>query len=223
MRQRRDHSSSRARPCKAQGFPYERACIAGVGRRASIGAARAVRAARGASMRRSAGADCAAVLGLAAPRRNSLREQARCVQTPAASMKTMRASTRAGREPCAPRRLIGAPQAARSALAEPTGACHLSAGHHRFSAAGAAPRGRLGSRRGTQRRGRRAQRASLTDSSPLSGRNERSEWREFGDAPPARVPQGSRRSRPTPQEPPRGRACRVRASGRSKTVPRQQR
>ena len=52
-------------------------------------------------------ADCPALLGLAGPWRNSLREQARCVRTDATSQKTN--ALRAARKPCAARRLRGAP------------------------------------------------------------------------------------------------------------------
>ena len=52
-------------------------------------------------------------------------------------------------------------------------------------------------RRGAQGSWPRAQRASLTDSSPLSECSERSERSEFGDGPRDRAPQGSRRAAPT--------------------------
>ena len=58
----------------------------------------------------------------------------RCVQTGA--MRMMTNALRAGRKPCAPRRLIGAPRATRTALAEPTVTCPLRACRARASGRG---------------------------------------------------------------------------------------
>ena len=83
--------------------------------------------------------------------------------------------------------------------------------HQRHSlAAGGTRRGRFLGRRGTQPRGRRAQRASSTFWPRLSERRERSERSEFRGPTPGRVPQGSRRvqRRPPQHEPPPGTACR---------------
>ncbi len=64
-----------------------------------------------------------------------------------------------------------------------------------------AGRGACLRRRGAQGPWPRAQRASLTDSSRLSERRERSERSEFRDGPRTRAPQGSRAPRARPPQP----------------------
>ncbi len=120
---------------------------------------------------------------------------AHSVQTVATSQWLKRAA-RAGRGPCASRRLRGALRPARARLCGSTGGlrrehpcCCLAAGGTR--------RRRFLWRREAQAWGRRAQRASTTISSRLSERSERSERSEFRDATPGRASQWSRRVAPT--------------------------
>ena len=76
-------------------------------------------------------------------------------------------------------------------------------------AAGGTRQGRFLGRRGAERMGRRAQRASITDSRALLERSERSERSEFDRATHARAPQRSRRTRRPPEhESLPGTACR---------------
>ena len=96
-----------------------------------------------------------------------------------------------GHEPCASRRPRGAPRPARTRL------CRGGFGPRykhpsRCLAAGGARRGRFLWRRAAQAWGRRAQRASLSDSPRLFERSERSERSEFCGATPGRASQWSR-------------------------------
>jgi hypothetical protein len=82
------------------------------------------------------------------------------------------------------------------------------------SAVGGTRQGRFLGRRGAQGQGRRAQRASTTDSRALFERNERSECSEFDRATLDRAPQRSRRTRRPPRhEPLPGAACRAALTG----------
>jgi len=154
-----------------------------------------VRAGRGASRRRPA--RCAgfpAMLGLMAPSPNSLRSL-RSLRSNSGAESVMEARCARGHEPCASRRLPGAPRPARTRL------CCCGSGfprrEHRSVAAGGARWGRFLGRRGAQAWGRRAQRASLSDSPHLFERSERSERSELCGATPGRAPQRSRRAAPT--------------------------
>ena len=113
---------------------------------------RAVQAARGASMRRSARADCPALLDLAAPPRTHFASSARCVPDTAASMKTAALIARAAALRCsAPRRTAGGPR--RPLLNQ---RWYAPVRRYRFRHGRRGSVGRFGSRRGTQCRGRRA-------------------------------------------------------------------
>jgi len=184
------------------------------------------RAVRSASARRSAlRADFPAVLGPVARRATRSANGVRCARTGATSQFTKRADAR-GHGPCVPRRLAGALRPARARLGGPaelferitpvqcvcmTGLERVpktassarrsrpatSARHRGVFAAGGIRRGRFLGRRGTQERGRRAQRASWSDSPHLFERSERSSRSELCGATPLRVPQRSRRGAPT--------------------------
>ena len=125
------------------------------------------------------------------PSHNSLRSL-RSLRSDKCAESVNEARCARGHEPCASRRLSGAPRRpARPRLCGGIG-CSRSNTNHRFSAAGGIRWGRFVGRRGAQARGRRAQRASLSDSAHLSERSERSERSELCDATPGRAPQCSR-------------------------------
>ncbi len=104
----------------------------------------------------------------------------RCAQTVARSQILKRAA-RAPSSPCAARRAQGG--TAETATTE--GMWRLAVGC--FGCSGLP----LLNRREAQKPGARAQRASTTDSAPLSDRSERSERREFGAGPGLRASQGT--------------------------------
>ena len=176
---------------------------------------RRVRPGRSASLVRSVLRPTALRCSVLRPRRGT-----RCVRCAlyAQTAATRVLTSRAAREAASPA-LLGAPEGAPPAA--PTRLCSQASGvlavgartteHQRPSlAAGGTRRGRFLGRRGTQPRGRRAQRASLSFWPRLSERRERSERSEFRGPTPGRVPQGSRRvqRRPPQHEPPPGTAWR---------------
>ena len=156
----------------------------------------------GASVRRSPlRGDCTAVLGLAAPLRNSRRSLR--------SLWSNRRNESVHEARCArgPQALCSSPPHRRAQRQPSPG---LAGGSAAFDGRGApSPRQGCGPasagvsrrRRGTQPWGRRAQRASSTDSPRLFERSERSERSELCGATPGRVPQRTPRSGASPSEP----------------------
>ena len=135
--------------------------------------------------------DCPAVLGLAAHRVTHCAPCGRSVRTDAVSQITRRAA-RAGCKSCAPRRRAGAPGPAPLSLCSSV-ACPVGVAHQKRSmAVGASGARRFLGRREAQVDGRRAQRASTSDSSRLSERRARRARSELRDATVGRASQRSR-------------------------------
>ena len=159
------------------------------------------------------------------PSPNSLRSLRSATFKQAATSQFTKRAARAGHEPCAPQRLRGALRPVRAHLCrnvfgvrrksqrgdvDSTGFCSSWQTLNVGSAAGGTRQGRFLGRRGAQGQGRRAQRASISDSRALLERSERSERSEFDRATLDRAPQRSRRTRRPPRhEPLPGTACRA--------------
>ena len=148
------------------------------------------------------------------PPRNSFRELRSLRSTVAASMKTKRAVRAPGRELCAARRL--SPRAARSALLNQPWHATYSAGHCWFSGGRHQPRGGFevadSAVPSARSRVREPARRRCLE------RSERSERKRVRRRDPGASRQEAAGSRPTPYEPPRGRACRARAAIRTSST-----